>query len=88
MELMQICNGNGIVNTLRIWDAQPIECFSLDSFDKGDYQKAVLSAAPYLHNGYRWDTEPQRYCVQGFPVLRLSDNPIPLSCVVPSMQKR
>lgn len=33
--------GNGIVNTLRIWDAQPEECFSLDSFDKGDYQKAV-----------------------------------------------
>ena len=33
--------GNGIVNTLRIWDSQPIECFSLDSFDKGDYQKAV-----------------------------------------------
>ena len=27
--------GNGIVNTLRIWDAQPVECFSLDSFDKG-----------------------------------------------------
>ena len=24
-----------------IWDAQPVECFSLDSFDKGDYQKAV-----------------------------------------------
>lgn len=33
--------GNGIVNTLRIWDAQPIDCFSLDSFDKGDYDKAV-----------------------------------------------
>ena len=33
--------GNGIVNTLRIWDAEPIECFQLDSFDKGDYQKAV-----------------------------------------------
>ena len=33
--------GNGIVNTLRIWDAQPVECFSLDSFDKGDYAKAV-----------------------------------------------
>ena len=33
--------GNGIVNTLRIWDAQPIQCFRLDSFDKGDYQKAV-----------------------------------------------
>ncbi len=33
--------GNGIVNTLRIWDAQPVECFQLDSFDKGDYQRAV-----------------------------------------------
>ncbi|MCR4908577.1 MAG: glycogen/starch/alpha-glucan phosphorylase [Lachnospiraceae bacterium] len=33
--------GNGIVNTLRIWDAEPVECFHLDSFDKGDYKKAV-----------------------------------------------
>ncbi len=33
--------GNGVVNTLRIWDAAPVECFQLDSFDKGDYQKAV-----------------------------------------------
>ncbi|MCR4739995.1 MAG: glycogen/starch/alpha-glucan phosphorylase [Lachnospiraceae bacterium] len=33
--------GNGMVNALRIWDAQPVECFSLDSFDKGDYKKAV-----------------------------------------------
>ena len=33
--------GNGIVNTLRIWDAEAVECFKLDSFDKGDYQKAV-----------------------------------------------
>ena len=33
--------GNGIVNTLRIWDAEPVECFKLDSFDKGDYHKAV-----------------------------------------------
>ena len=33
--------GNGIVNTLRIWDAEPVECFSWNSFDKGDYQKAV-----------------------------------------------
>jgi len=33
--------GNSIVNTLRIWDAEPMDCFSLDSFDKGDYQKAV-----------------------------------------------
>lgn len=33
--------GNGIVNTLRIWDAEPLDVFRLDSFDKGDYQKAV-----------------------------------------------
>ncbi len=33
--------GNGIVNTLRIWDAEPLEVFQLDSFDKGDYRKAV-----------------------------------------------
>ncbi len=33
--------GNGNVNTLRIWDAEPVNCFQLDSFDKGDYQKAV-----------------------------------------------
>ncbi|MDR0948023.1 MAG: glycogen/starch/alpha-glucan phosphorylase [Lachnospiraceae bacterium] len=33
--------GNAIVNTLRIWDAAPAECFKLDSFEKGDYQKAV-----------------------------------------------
>ena len=33
--------GNGIVNTLRIWDAEPVECFQLESFDKGDYQNAV-----------------------------------------------
>ena len=33
--------GNGIVNTLRIWDAEAISNFNLDSFDKGDYQKAV-----------------------------------------------
>ncbi len=33
--------GNNVVNTLRIWDAEPINTFSLDSFDKGDYRKAV-----------------------------------------------
>ena len=33
--------GNGIANTLRIWDAEPMEAFQLDSFDKGDYRKAV-----------------------------------------------
>lgn len=32
---------NNVVNTLRIWDAEPITSFNLDSFDKGDYQKAV-----------------------------------------------
>ena len=32
---------NSMVNTLRIWDAEAIDTFSLDSFDKGDYQKAV-----------------------------------------------
>ena len=32
---------NKIVNTLRIWDAEPIVDFELDSFDKGDYKKAV-----------------------------------------------
>ncbi len=33
--------GNHVVNTLRVWDAQPINTFSLDAFDRGDYQKAV-----------------------------------------------
>ena len=33
--------GNHIVNTLRIWDAEPITDFKLDSFDKGEYDKAV-----------------------------------------------
>ena len=32
---------NKVVNTLRIWDAEPIVDFELDSFDKGDYKKAV-----------------------------------------------
>ena len=33
--------GNNVVNTLRIWDAEPIVDFQLESFDKGDYRKAV-----------------------------------------------
>ena len=33
--------GNNVVNTLRIWDAEAIENFSLESFDRGDYHKAV-----------------------------------------------
>ena len=32
---------NNVVNTLRVWDAKAINDFQLDSFDKGDYQKAV-----------------------------------------------
>ncbi len=33
--------GNNLVDTLRVWDAEAINDFQLDSFDKGDYQKAV-----------------------------------------------
>ena len=33
--------GNNVVNSLRIWDAQAVSEFNLDSFDKGNYEKAV-----------------------------------------------
>ncbi len=33
--------GNNVVNTLRIWDAEAIQNFNLDSFDKGDYRMAI-----------------------------------------------
>lgn len=33
--------GNNVVNTLRIWDAQPVNSFNLSEFDKGDYNRAV-----------------------------------------------
>jgi len=33
--------GNNVVNTLRIWDAEPIVHFNLDEFDKGQYMAAV-----------------------------------------------
>lgn len=33
--------GNNVVNTLRIWDAEPVQRFMLDSFNKGDYIKAT-----------------------------------------------
>ena len=33
--------GNNIVNTLRIWDAEPVVHFNLDEFDKGSYMAAV-----------------------------------------------
>lgn len=32
---------NHVVNTLRIWDAEPIVDFELNSFDRGEYHKAV-----------------------------------------------
>ena len=32
---------NQIVNTLRLWDAQPINRFDLQSFNEGNYQKAL-----------------------------------------------
>ena len=32
---------NNVVNTLRIWDAEADQEFCLDSFDKGEYEKAV-----------------------------------------------
>lgn len=32
---------NNVVNTLIIWDAEPIECFELEAFDKGNYHKAI-----------------------------------------------
>ena len=40
-DLPVIGYNNNVVNTLRIWDAEAIDTFNLDSFDKGDYQKAV-----------------------------------------------
>lgn len=40
-DLPVIGYGNNVVNTLRIWDAEAIQNFNLDSFDKGEYQKAV-----------------------------------------------
>ena len=33
--------GNNVVNTLRMWDAEAIQEFNLNSFDKGEYEKAV-----------------------------------------------
>ena len=40
-DMPSIGYGNNVVNTLMIWDAEPMNCFELDSFDKGDYHKAV-----------------------------------------------
>lgn len=35
--------GNRVVDTLRVWDAQAVDTFRLDEFDRGNYQKAVES---------------------------------------------
>ena len=35
--------GNNVVNTLRIWDAEPVTAFDLEDFGRGDYHKAVES---------------------------------------------
>lgn len=32
---------NNVVDTLIMWDAEPVECFELEAFDKGNYHKAV-----------------------------------------------
>lgn len=40
-DLPVIGYGNNVVNTLRIWDAEAMQEFNLDSFDKGEYQRAV-----------------------------------------------
>ena len=37
--------GNGMVNTLRVWDAEPIEDFKLEEFDRGNYERAVEQAS-------------------------------------------
>ncbi len=43
-DLPVIGYGNGVVNTLRVWDAEPMMEFQLMSFDKGDYLKASEQA--------------------------------------------
>lgn len=44
-ELPIVGYNNNVVNTLRIWDAQADQIFNLDSFDRGEYQKAVEQQA-------------------------------------------
>ena len=40
-DLPVIGYGNNVINTLRIWDAEPVTTFCLESFDRGDYHQAV-----------------------------------------------
>ena len=41
VDLPVVGYGNNVINTLRIWDAEAINSFELDHFDKGEYNKAV-----------------------------------------------
>ena len=41
MDLPIVGYGNNVINTLRIWDAEAVNSFELDRFDKGEYEKAV-----------------------------------------------
>ena len=41
VDLPVVGYGNNVINTLRIWDAEAINSFELDRFDKGEYEKAV-----------------------------------------------
>ncbi|WP_434310271.1 glycogen/starch/alpha-glucan phosphorylase [Hominifimenecus sp. rT4P-3] len=40
-DLPVIGYGNGVVNTLRIWSAEPVEDLELNAFNQGDYQRAA-----------------------------------------------
>jgi len=40
-DLPVIGYGNNVINSLRIWDAEPVQEFSLADFGRGDYKKAV-----------------------------------------------
>ena len=35
---------NGVINTLRLWDAEPVDDFDLESFDMGDYEGSRKNA--------------------------------------------
>ncbi len=42
-DLPVIGYGNGVVNTLRIWDAEPMQDLELEAFGQGDYEAAARS---------------------------------------------
>ena len=61
---------NNIVNTLRIWDAAAIEEFGFDSFDKGDYKKAV----EYLTKSIAIEPYAEGYKLRSQAFRKLGDN--------------